>query len=334
MDDLTLLRSLRDDVTEPDAARLAPAYLKLETAIHAAEKTPASRAPRRRHPIRWAAVGLTAAAAVAAVVVVGGVLAPPHPESASAAAIVLRKAAAEAITYSDPEAGPGQYLKFHTRADWASSQGLSDETITRLPSNIQNVDVYIPSDAGADWALYRDWEHGQTGDGAFVTETIHAAGGRFYGSAWASQDLSAIPTGSGAETLAYFDAQYQGGSASRDEDDFVRITDLLRSYPVPAAVRARLFEALALIPGTTSTGDVANLDGQIGVAIGRNEPQRSGERQEIIIDPSTGQVIGERRFYPAGTVPAGEEQTVLTAMSVTVVDTVPPATAPARDENG
>ena len=334
MDDLTLLRRLRDDVAEPDAARLAPAYRKLETAMRAAEKTSASRAPRRRHPVRWAAVGLTAAAAVAAAVVVGGVLAPPHPQSASAAAIVLRQAAAEAITYSDPEAGPGQYLKFHTRADWASYQGTSDQTVTRLPSNIQNVDVYLPSDPGAEWALYRDWEHGQTGDGAFVAETIHAPEGRFYGSPWASQDLSAIPIGSGAETLAYFDAQYQGGSASRDEDDFVRITDLLRTYPVPAPVRARLFEALALIPGTTSTDGVANLDGRVGVAIGRDEPQRSGERQEIIIDPGTGQVIGERRFFPAGAVAAGEEQTVLTAMSVTVVDTAPPATTPARDENG
>lgn len=333
MDDLTLLRSLRDDVAEPDAVRLAPAHLKLETAIHAAEKTPASRAPRRRHPIRWAAVGLTAAAAVAAAVVVGGVLAPPHPESASAAT-VLRKAAAEAITYSDPEAGPGQYLKFHIRADWAGHQGGADGTISRTPSNIQNVDVYIPSDTNADWALYRDWEHGETGDGDFKTETIHAPRGEFYGGPWARQDLSAIPTGSGAETLAYFDAQYQGGSASRDEDNFVRITDILRYYPVPAALRARMFEALALIPGTTSTDGIANLDGRVGVAIGRNEPQRSGERQEIIIDPDTGQVIGERRFYPAGTVSAGEEQTTLTAMSTTVVDTVPPATTPARDENG
>lgn len=334
MDDLTLLRSLRDDVAEPDAARLAPAYLKLETAIRAAEKTPASRAPRRRHPVRWAAVGLTAAAAVAAAVVVGGVLAPPHPQSASAAAIVLRKAASEAITYSEPVVGPGEYLKFHIRADWASHQGAADGTTSRMPSNIQNIDVYIPSDAGADWALYRDWEHGETGDSGFATETIHAPEGRFYGGAWASQDLSAIPIGSAAETLAYFHAQYQGGSANHDEDDFVRITDLLRTYPVPAVVRARLFEALALIPGTTSTDGVANLDGQVGVAIGRDEPQRAGERQEIIIDPSTGQVIGERRFYPAGTVSAGEEQTTLTAMSTTVVDTVPPATTPARDENG
>lgn len=331
MDELTLLRSLRDDVAEPTAERLAPAFAALEKAMNDAEPQRATR--RRKRPIRWAAAGLSVAAAAAAAIVIGGVIAPPNPASASAA-VVLRQAATEAVTYSDPVAGPGQYLKFHIRADWAGYASSADGTATRMQTNIQNIDVYIPTDADADWALYRDWEHGQIGNGEFTSETIHAPGGRFYGTPWSPQNVDEIPTGSGAETLAYFDTRYEGGSASRDEDNFVRITDLLRTYPVPATLRARLFEALALIPGTTSTEGVANLDGQVGVAIGRDEPLRSGERHEIIIDPDTGQIIGERQMVPAGNVPAGEEQVALTAMSTTVVDSVPPATTAARDERG
>ena len=249
-------------------------------------------------------------------------LAPPHPETASAAAIVLRQAAAEAITYSDPVVGPGQYLKFHIRADWGSYSSTENGTVTRAPQNIQNVDLYIPADRAGEWVTYRDWAHGSSGDGAFESQTQRLPGGKYESGLpyLALADLDEIPTGSGAATLGYFDAHYQGGSSNRDEDNFVRITDILRYFPVPATLRARMFEALALIPGTTSTDGVANLDGQVGVAIGRAEPARQGERQEIIIDPTTGQVIGDRIMTPDDTKSGLKG---LTAMSTTVVDSAP-----------
>jgi len=326
MDDLTLLRSLRDDIAEPGAERLAPAFAKLETAMHEAPSKRAARPPRRRHPIRWAAAGLSVAAAAAAAIVVGGVLAPPHPESASAAAIVLRKAASEAIIYSDPVVGPGQYLKFHVRADWGGTTLVGSSSgegiVTPLPQNIQNIDLYIPADRAGEWVTYRDWAHGPTGDGGFESQIQHYPGGKYEARDLYAEltDLDKIPTGSGTETFRYFDSQYQGGSSNRDEDNFVRITDILRYYPLPATLRARMFEALALIPGTTSTNGVANLDGQVGVAIGRTEAAREGQRQEIIIDPATGQVIGDRIMTPEN--PNGGPNS-LTAISTTVVDSAP-----------
>lgn len=323
MDELTLLRSLRDDIAKPDAERLAPAFAKLENAMHEATPKRADRPRRRRHPIRWAAAGLSIAAAAAAAIVVGGVLAPPHPAAASAAT-VLRQAAAEAITYSDPVVGPGQYLKFHIKADWASFRVGADGSTARDPQNIQNIDIYVPADRNADWVLYRDYAHGITGDGEFQAETTRLPGGVMEnGRPYLDIDLSRIPTGSGAETLAYFDSSYGGGSSNRDEDNFVRITDILRYYPVPAELRARMFEALALIPGTTSINGVANLEGKVGVAIGRSEPARGDQRQEIIIDPATGQVIGDRVAFPVGAASAGQEPWSFTAMSTTVVDSAP-----------
>jgi RNA polymerase sigma-70 factor (ECF subfamily) len=314
MDDLTLLRSLRDDVAEPDAARLAPAYLNLETAMRSAErKAAARRSPRapRRHPIRWAAVGLTAAAAVATAVVVGGVLAPPHPASASAAAIVLRKAASEALADPDPVAGPGQYLKFEQRY----LVGEDETTAKTEQDRIRMTDLYVPANLDDEWVQVFH------GGGLGTTVRRGAAG------AYASVDgpshadqlraILAIPTGSGAETLASFDAQYQGGSTSREEDDWKRITDVLEAYPLPALLRARLFEALALIPGATSTPGVANLDGRVGIAIGRSEPNRGDSRREIIVDPDTGQLIGTREM-PRGE--SGPQQ--VSTISTTVVDAV------------
>lgn len=93
-----------------------------------------------------------------------------------------------------------------------------------------------------------------------------------------------------------------GGSNSRDEDNFVRITDLLGTGLVPAQTRAALYEALALIPGTISTPGTQIPGGATGVSISRSEPTRDNETFEIIIDPNTGAYLGERSITRDGEV--------------------------------
>jgi hypothetical protein len=72
---------------------------------------------------------------------------------------------------------------------------------------------------------------------------------------------------------------------------------------------------------------VANLDGMVGVAIGRTEPKQSNTRKELIVDPATGQLIGMRARYTTSerpkALPDDPEQLYLTAMSTTVVDSAP-----------
>lgn len=126
--------------------------------------------------------------------------------------------------------------------------------------------------------------------------------------------IGQIPTGSAAETLAHFDATYQGGSASSDEDNFVKIADILRTGHVPATTRAALYDALAIIPGVVATTNVSNALGEVGVGFSRAEAQRAGETAEILINPETGLVIGERTVSPSG------EVTYLSALAYTVVD--------------
>jgi hypothetical protein len=70
---------------------------------------------------------------------------------------------------------------------------------------------------------------------------------------------------------------------------------------LPSDVRSSLYRALALVPGLEITDRAANLDGRIGIAYGMADDTT---REEIIVDPGTGEFIGERdvslRDLPGG----------------------------------
>lgn len=308
MNELSTLQTLRSEVPEPTDAQLERAFAALAKTM---EKPVAKPAQRRFVKTRWT---LAVAAAAAVVILVAGNI---HLTAQSAqAASTLEELAGVAITYSDPTPAAGEYLLVTTHANWGGTEYRPNGEVVRTRSE-QLIKVYQPADPADEWILDRVW-----GSGAL--ETIHAYGGSFYGDPWVSQDIADIPNGSGAEVLAYFDAQYSGGSASRDEDNFVNITSLLNRGLVPADVRARLFEALALIPGVTATTGVANLDGVEGIAIGRTEWLRGGMRQEIIIDPATGLVIGDRGVSTLALFGYGFNETLwLTAITTTVAPTAP-----------
>ncbi|GGD76143.1 CU044_5270 family protein [Microbacterium murale] len=318
MDELTLLRNTRDDTREPSSQALAAGRAALLGRISDDGSTPTAmhqRKNRRWIPrVTWAAAGV--AAALTGALVVGNVTLSTQSAYASD---VLRTAAAETIQYADLVAGSDQYLRSRTHARW----GVVDET--GVEPNEQILDVYMPADPEAEWVLYRDWGKMSSPLTGESIETTRAVDGRFYGpeSSWVYVDYADIPL-DGAAAYEWIDGQYTGGSASRDEDNFVRITDILRSGLVPAPQRAALLDALSRIPGVTATDNVANLDGVSGVAIGRNEMLRSGERQEIIIDPDTGLVIGERTMSGATIFGWGPNQEMsLTAIETTVVDKAP-----------
>lgn len=316
MDELTLLRSTRDQSTEPRADALLAARAAL-LLLAAGEGTDAAPARATRHPwrARWAWSSAGVATALAAVLVAGQV---NLTASSAYASDLLRAAAAEAVNYVDLVPGSGQYLHSRTHARWP----VCNMDATICEPNDQVIDVYMPADPQADWVLFRDWGSA-TGVSGESVETIRAADGTFYSDRWVGVDYAEIPD-DGAAAYAWIDSQYSGGSASRDEDDFGRITSILKSGLVPAVQRAALLDALARVPGVSATEGVANLDGVVGVAIGRNEQFRGGERREIIIDPDTGLVIGERQL--AGVNVFGwefGEVWSLTAIESTIVETAP-----------
>lgn len=110
---------------------------------------------------------------------------------------------------------------------------------------------------------------------------------------------------------------------SRDGEALVWITDTLRLGTVPAEYRAAMYQAAALIPGVTITDEQATLNGTTGIAIGRDETN-SNVREEMIIDPATGQFIGERRIALESYGPIAAGSPVgWTAVTTEIVDAAP-----------
>lgn len=316
MDELTSLRNTRDDSRIPSPEAMTAGRTALLDRIDGVASTTRTRPTTKRRwvpQLTWAAAAT--AAAITGVLVAGNITSTAEPTYASE---FLRSAAVQTVQYADIVPGSGQYLRSRTHARW----GICNST--GCTPNDQILDVYMPADPDTPWVLYRDWG---TEEGVYTDEsieTIRADDGRFYGpdSSWVNVDYTDIPL-DGDAAYQWIDDAYLGGSASRDEDNYVRISDILRSGLVPAPQRAALLDALSRIPGVTATNDVENLDGITGVAIGRNEPLREGERQEIIIDPQTGLIIGERTVTGAGSSETTSGPTSLTAIETTVVDTAP-----------
>lgn len=335
MDELTLLRSTRDESLAPSPEALGRGRAQmLERARDLRTGSP-RRLPRRRPVLVKAAWSIAGVAAVTVGVVVAGNLGQSAPP-ASAAQQVLRHAAAETIKYSDPVAGPGQYLHLRQYARWQSCSGGKvdiEQNGQLVPTELPYVcepfddtrDLYIPTDAGREWVWHMVTTATSDGPGIDVVRRV-VDGKSDEADLRPMNDVPAgIPT-DGDAAYKWIDDRYDGSSSNRDEANFVRITDILRTGMVPAAQRAALLAALAKVPGVTATADVANLDGLKGVAIGRSEPAREGARQEIIIDPNTGLVIGERTLAGKGQWerPWGPDGlTGLTALELTVVDSVP-----------
>ncbi|KQR44535.1 hypothetical protein ASF82_14055 [Frigoribacterium sp. Leaf164] len=290
----------------------------------------AARARRQRRSPVYAAV----VTAVVAAVVVGSIVLPRAGDEAQAATL-LREAAALTVTASDPVVAPGQFLRTTTEAVYATvGQNRAGDMVTYLVPSTST--VYEPGDPAAEWTLVRE-DHEPTtfyGDDAEqVAEenrvespetngTWRARDGAFYGTPAADPATADLPRDP-QELYDHLVASYDGGSNSRDEATWVAITDLLRTGTAPADLRSALYGAAALVPGIEIVDEHVTIDGVTGVALGREEPTRS-ERQDIVIDPSTGELIGERVVQleaaygaPAGTV------TAQTSVTRTVVDRAP-----------
>jgi len=278
-----------------------------ERTIHARlERIEASL--NRRIAVRRVAapVGVALAAAMAVGLVATDIvgLAGWRGGAEPAAAAVLENAA-EVVASRDLSPGPGEFVLIETHSvvlgfecrDGETCIIVTDETMSRL---------WVPEDEAGDWVWFRT----SVADGR--TEQLRAPGGTFYGEAsqWDSAHFSALPT----DPYLLLNGVYREAvAAGSDPDDyaFQRIADLLRAPSPSADIRAMLLRAAALIPGVELVDDRATLDGLTGVSIGLDKG--SMLRQEIIIDPATGLLIGERSVtltasggdgddIPAGTV--------------------------------
>jgi hypothetical protein len=341
MDELTLLRSVRDSEAPTDRDAVARGRARLLAHISAEEDAPATERwnQRRRllRRVRWIGGGSLVAGGVAAALLIANItgFAGLREGADPAAADVLNDAASITITTSDPVVGAGHYLEVATHSAVAGQADTADGPATYLTS--QDDQLYIPADPTNVWVWVREPEavvktFGAASEKAAAEtpmakgEYLRADAGSFYGSPasiWPA-DLEELPRDP-AVLLRHIYAVTKGHGPSRDGEALVWIADTLRSGIVPADLRAALYRAAAGIPGVELTDKQANLDGRSGVAIGRTESD--GIRQELIIDPTTGLMIGEREVVtdkagPGFGVPDGTA-IEWTAVTTTVVDAAP-----------
>ena len=262
-----------------------------------------------------------------------------------AAASVLESAAVSTLQASDPVVGPGQYLLIETDAVYSSSTSDGNGGITSYLEG-SHEQLYVPQNRDDEWVWMRHArEPVQTFGPAseafaaqmqslYEDELLRAPGGRFYGGSPTeiSGDYDALPRDPHQLLNAIYIKTLTQGQ-SRDGAALEWITDVLRSGTVPADLRAALYKAAAQIPGVTITDQQATLDGTTGIAIGRVETT-TNIRHDIIIDPATGQFIGERDIslvatngLPAGTASAS------TTVKTSVVDAAPEGGSPYGNNN-
>ena len=261
MDEMTLLREFRG--TAPAAA---PTHVRVR----------ALEAPTgRTRPLRYAALGLAAAAVLAA-----GFVVAPLSSGPSAAAVLDRAALALAAQPTPAAPAPD---------DW-----LYDKALFLDPATGE-----AGSHPGEGWSRF----DGELSAVRHPDGEVHVQGIEYSPLGTPMQwwtMLAGLPEQS-ADVLAFLrqDTLYTSRGATQADRDFDEVTQALTAPTfVPPADRARLYLALATIPGVGVDEDApADLVGRPALSItytGDTSLGRDGDLWELLLDPATYDVLGLR----------------------------------------
>jgi len=230
--------------------------------------------------------------------------------------------AADAIKAVDPVLAPGQYRYIAEHAWYSRGTQFGvpvdapDQTVkgfTYLKETAR--EVWIPQDQSQDWLERRSWLPGLEWLGGNVprseapepealdTDTGERRGkcGDFFPDSqptklcgdptdWDNPEFyTTLPRDPQAVVEYLRTATAHRGSAPATM--FHWGVELLRAGLMPADLRASWYRALALLDGVQVHDQAVTLDGRTGVAIGIQDEK---ERRDLIVDPATGEFIGER----------------------------------------
>lgn len=333
----------------PDERSLGRAKAELLLAAGAGVITPPDSPPGpparpRRRWGWWAAAIGTVAAVMASVLVIQMVQFENNIPSAAAEKL---NSAADKITSVDEPLGPGQYRYIATHAWWMATIGNRPpkQSYSYLAENL--LETWVPADQKQDWLWRRDvtgarkWVSGSEAEARADGYPIDDAGwpegewrapcGDWFATEedrepcaqpgnWSIPDpvfLAELPRDPD-QLYDRMRADTKGQGPDPNLEMVVTVADVLRTGLVPADLRAALYRALAKVPGLQVTEEFANLDGQKGTAFGISA---KGMRHDVIIDPATGQFIGERQVTEESFdgIPAGTP-TEYTSVTTAVVD--------------
>ncbi|MER6102532.1 CU044_5270 family protein [Streptomyces sp. NPDC001832] len=345
MDDMTTLRQMRADAPVPDRAALAPGRRRLTEAI-----ADGRRARRLRADWRIAAIGAAAAITAAALLTAqigdasgpsqGGVAAA-KPLTLSSPAEVLNQAAdALEMQQAPPEPRKDQWIYTRTKTVEQKPQGSSSAAgrssfnpDSRIPDSPESRRVFNNlnsriSDSPDSWVPYDNSAAAKKGkdDDYRTSLQVYRAANKLPDdpARLLEKVRSFYPTGHTAEAPPEAEAQHS----------FRAMGLMIENYPIAPDALARLYRALATIPGVEVTDHlVKDAAGRDAIAITRKE-DGSHQQREILISPRDYSYAGirfvaaedyEAIFMPGTELPAekhkaGEIITSTARVSAAVVD--------------
>ncbi|MFF2410140.1 CU044_5270 family protein [Streptomyces sp. NPDC058092] len=287
MDEMTRLRELRADAPVPDRSALAPGRLRLTRAVASGR-----RARRLRADWRIASVGAAAAITVAAVLGTQLVDAAAPDRSGPAAttgtlrldspAEVLNRAA-DAMEKQEAAPEPRDDQWIYTRTVMAQSP---QKMMVRSPQKGPAVGriTYDPD----NWVPYDNSAAAKNGkdDDYRTSRQVYRAANELPDdpARLLAKVRSFYPTGNTAENPPEAEAQHS----------FRAMGLMVEAYPIAPAALARIYRALATVPGVHVTDHlVKDAAGRESIAITRKE-DGSHEQREILLDPHDFSYAGMR----------------------------------------
>jgi hypothetical protein len=314
MNEVELLKQLRDGLPVVRPEKRAAARAELMTRIEHSADVPRSRAGRpwwRRPRLRLAAAGAFVAALLIALPIgmFGG-----SGKVQPAVAQVLRDAAEVASTQEPVAPGPRQYLLTRSKSAYLSAVGYDpdDPECHRPPCEATKTwSVLVPS-VRESWISFDGSRRGRvrdvSGKPRFVSPDQRAGwvaagspplprAGQVEDSGLSSGgmlDASGLPTDP-VELRHLIEARkIRGvGGPPGEAETFTLIGDMLRETYLPADVRAAIYRLTAELPGVELLGEVHDPVGRLGTGIAFTDRKR-GTRHELIFDPATSALLGER----------------------------------------
>lgn len=301
MNDLEILRTLAgpDPMPNPAAETKARAAL-LALATPAPRR---SRSPRRTWVFRVAAPVAAVAAAIAAVGVVKANDDAVRPRPSATRPVMRPVSAVQALGYAadaatrQPFTVPrgDQWFYLETRSATGTGPG---GVVTGGPYRTETSKV---------WRRIDGTQSVRDKDGKLVSTPAANAPLQKDGT-YDYATLAALPP-TPAAVLAWVRQRVGGaGGGTRDGEDqiaFATMNGVLRNNVLPPAVEAAFFHALASLSGVTLVPDAVNVDGRPALAVARVE--EGWLRDEILLDPDTYRLIGERAIAIADHTGTGDD---------------------------
>jgi hypothetical protein len=341
------VQRFRADVGEPGTERVREARLAFRTALATSGTRPRARgwdSWRVRGPVlAGGAAALAGTMVLVGVPVLTGAEDPGGgvPSGGPGVDLAVPNAAAAALTQAadalaaqpeQPAIQPGQYW-YQAEVEYQGAVPVDTDTGPSIPpATTSTYEIWVASDG----SVARIRTEGRSDGGDIDTTDFGPVGpGDDGAAAWEAeryQELLALPRDAAAlhgylmastEDTARSAAE-EGAGSSHEGYAFQAFLELVTDPSTPAGLREALYRAAALIPGVELVGEVEDHLGRTGTAVTFVENADGsfpGDREELIFDPATGDLLGTRWTFADGTVASASA--ITTSGIVDSTDDVP-----------